>query len=40
MFIMDVDGVLTDGNLRYTEEGEVIKEFNVHDGLGIKMPCP
>ncbi len=33
---MDVDGVLTDGRLFYTEEGEMIKVFNVHDGLGIK----
>ncbi len=33
---MDVDGVLTDGRLYYTQEGEVLKVFNVHDGLGIK----
>ncbi len=37
VFLMDVDGVLTDGRLRYTEEGETIKSFHVHDGLGIKM---
>lgn len=34
---MDVDGVLTDGNLYYTENGESLKEFNVYDGLGIKL---
>jgi len=34
---MDVDGVLTDGRLYYTEEGERVKVFNVHDGLGIKL---
>ena len=34
---MDVDGVLTDGRLYYTEEGERIKVFNVQDGLGIKL---
>ncbi len=37
LLIMDVDGVLTEGGLRYTGEGETIKTFNVHDGLGIKM---
>ncbi len=36
ILLMDVDGVLTDGRLYYTEEGEMIKVFNVHDGLGIK----
>ncbi len=34
---MDVDGVLTDGKLYYTQEGEYVKVFNVHDGLGIKL---
>ena len=34
---MDVDGVLTDGRLYYTERGEEIKVFNVKDGLGIKL---
>ncbi|MFN3813683.1 MAG: KdsC family phosphatase [Aquificaceae bacterium] len=37
LFIMDVDGVLTDGRLYYTEKGEDIKVFNVRDGLGIKL---
>ena len=32
----DVDGVLTDGSLIYSEKGEVIKKFNVLDGHGIK----
>ncbi len=34
---MDVDGVLTDGRLYYTERGEEIKVFNVKDGLGIRL---
>ncbi len=34
---LDVDGVLTDGKLYYTERGEEIKVFNVKDGLGIKL---
>ncbi len=34
---LDVDGVLTDGRLRYGAEGELIKVFHVHDGLGLKL---
>lgn len=33
----DVDGVLTDGGLYFTAEGETIKRFNVLDGLGLKL---
>ena len=33
----DVDGVLTDGALYYTDAGEEFKAFNVQDGQGIKM---
>ncbi len=36
LFIFDVDGVLTDGKLYYTDTGEALKVFNVHDGFGIK----
>lgn len=35
--ILDVDGVLTDGQIHYTNNGDEIKSFHVHDGLGIKM---
>ncbi|EDP74545.1 HAD-IIIA family hydrolase [Hydrogenivirga sp. 128-5-R1-1] len=37
LLLLDVDGVFTDGRLFYTEEGERVKVFNVHDGLGIKL---
>lgn len=37
LVISDVDGVLTDGGMYYTAEGEVMKRFHVHDGLGMKM---
>ncbi len=37
LFLMDVDGVLTDGKIVYTTTGEEIKEFNVKDGMGIKL---
>jgi 3-deoxy-D-manno-octulosonate 8-phosphate phosphatase (KDO 8-P phosphatase) len=35
--IFDVDGVLTDGGLHYTDSGEETKVFDVRDGLGMKM---
>ena len=37
LMIFDVDGVLTDGSLHYAAEGEILKTFNVLDGLGIKL---
>jgi 3-deoxy-D-manno-octulosonate 8-phosphate phosphatase (KDO 8-P phosphatase) len=33
----DVDGVLTDGGLLFTEHGETIKRFSTLDGHGLKM---
>lgn len=33
----DVDGVLTDGKLYYTDQGEEIKAFHVQDGSAIKL---
>ncbi|GAA3939201.1 KdsC family phosphatase [Litoribacillus peritrichatus] len=33
----DVDGVMTDGTLLFTSEGQEIKPFNILDGQGIKM---
>lgn len=33
----DVDGVLTDGGLYFTEAGETIKRFHTLDGHGLKM---
>ena len=35
--IFDVDGVLTDGTLYYSDSGVEIKAFNVRDGHGLKM---
>jgi 3-deoxy-D-manno-octulosonate 8-phosphate phosphatase (KDO 8-P phosphatase) len=37
LLALDVDGVLTDGGLYYTESGEELKKFNVKDGLGLKQ---
>ena len=36
LLVLDVDGVLTDGHLRYGAGGEVEKVFHVRDGHGIK----
>lgn len=33
----DVDGVLTDGGLYFTETGETLKRFNTLDGHGLKL---
>lgn len=33
----DVDGVLTDGGLYYSEQGEALKRFNTLDGHGLKL---
>ena len=37
ILVMDVDGVLTDGKLYYSDSGEEIKTFNVRDGQGLKL---
>lgn len=35
LFLMDCDGVLTDGGMYYSENGEALKKFNTTDGAGI-----
>lgn len=35
--ILDVDGVLTDGNITLNDRGEEIKSFHVRDGLGLRL---
>ena len=37
LLVLDVDGVLTDGGLWFDAEGQLIKRFNVRDGLGIRL---
>ncbi|MCB9210484.1 MAG: HAD hydrolase family protein [Ignavibacteriales bacterium] len=37
LLITDVDGVLTDGGLYYTEDGLMMKKFNVKDGMGTRL---
>jgi 3-deoxy-D-manno-octulosonate 8-phosphate phosphatase (KDO 8-P phosphatase) len=37
LFLLDVDGVLTDGGIVYDAEGVELKRFNVRDGHGVVM---
>ena len=37
VLFLDVDGVLTDGGLLFSEAGETLKRFNTLDGHGLKM---
>ena len=37
LFATDVDGVLTDAGMYYSESGEELKKFNTRDGMGIKL---
>lgn len=36
LLILDVDGILTSGNLFYNKQGAEYRSFHVHDGLGIQ----
>lgn len=35
LLALDVDGVLTDGSINISNEGELFKAFNAKDGMGI-----
>ncbi len=37
LVVLDVDGVLTDGSLFYSSNGDISQRFNVKDGLGIEL---
>ena len=37
LLVLDVDGVLTDGGLWFSTDGQLIKRFDVRDGLGIRL---
>ena len=41
--VLDVDGVLTDGRVYFSDSGEQMKVFYVHDGTAtanVPSPCP
>ncbi len=35
--LLDVDGVLTNGNLLLTESGEQLRQFNIKDGYALQL---
>lgn len=35
LLVLDVDGVMTDGSMFFTEEGDEMKRFNTKDGMAI-----
>ena len=37
LFLVDVDGVLTDGRLYFGNSGDEFKAFHIQDGLGLKF---
>ncbi len=37
LVITDVDGVLTDGGMYYSDKGEIMKKFNTKDGMGVEL---
>ena len=36
-FVLDVDGVLTDGSLLATEDGQLLRKMNIKDGYAIQL---
>ena len=37
ILLTDVDGVLTDGGMYYTSDGDIMKKFHTRDGMGVNM---
>ena len=37
LLLLDVDGVLTDGSILYSQEGTESKSFNTQDGFGLRL---
>ncbi len=37
LFLTDVDGVLTDGSMYYSETGDELKRFHTYDGMAFEM---
>lgn len=37
LFVSDVDGVLTDAGMYYSESGDELKKFNTHDGMAFQL---
>lgn len=37
LVLSDVDGVLTDSGMYYSADGDIMKKFNTHDGMGFNL---
>jgi len=37
LLLTDVDGVLTDGGMYYSKNGDIMKKFHVRDGMGVTL---
>ena len=37
LILSDVDGVLTDGGVWFTDDGRQLMEFHIRDGLGVRL---
>lgn len=37
LLLLDVDGVLTDGRITFTDDGRELKSFHSKDGVGLKL---
>ena len=37
LILSDIDGVLTDGSMYYSENGEFLKKFNTRDGMAVEL---
>ena len=37
LVITDVDGVLTDGGMYYSDKGDIMKKFHTRDGMGVTL---
>ena len=37
LVLSDVDGVLTDGGMYYSANGELLKKFNTRDGMAVEL---
>ncbi len=37
ILLTDVDGVLTDGGMYYSNKGDIMKKFHARDGMGVTL---
>jgi len=37
LVLTDVDGVLTDGGMYYSKDGDIMKKFHARDGMGVTL---